>query len=296
LEKKIITAREIFLDARSAFVAEKRYIYRIMFIGMFLPLTVLSFALDLTGIATTERVRDSFFADSLQVKEFTAYLAQILPYFSATFLASAAVFLFIIVSYFLITGRVAARIVGAGDSLAGSLPSLVVKKVLPAIFALAFLAAVSSALAQIALLPAIFIVCLATMFPVLQFAEGHGAFRSLWNAVTLRYGRRGMVSGWNIFLNMISIGACCYTLFVAFAFLGEVLLFADSWLPLPRAVWFAQIPGTGLGVIYSLISLLENLIISSVLAGLALLTTALYFKVIGQHRSGSTGHKILAMA
>lgn len=296
MEKRIITAREIFQDARSAFIAEKRYIYRTLFIGMFLPLTVLSFALDLTGIATSERVRDSFFADSPQAKEFTAYLAQVLPYFSGVFLASVAVFLLILVSYFLITSRVAARIVGADRGLAGSLTALTIKKVLPAAFALAFLAAISSALAQIALLPAVFVLCLATMFPVLQFTEGHGAFRSLWNAVTLRYGRNGRVSGWNIFLNMISIGACCYTLFLAFAFFGEAFLFADSWLPLPRALWFLQIPGTSLGVVYSLVSLLENFMISAVLAALSLLTTALYFKVIGQHRSNITGQKILAMA
>lgn len=294
MEKKIITAREIFVDAKSAFIAEKRYIYRTMFAGMFLPLTLLSFALDLTGLATTDRVRDSFFADSLQGKEFTAYLAEILPYFSGVFFSSLAIFLVILTSYFLITSRVASHIVNAQHGLSGRFSSLILKKVLPATFALLFLFALSSAMAQIFLLPAVFIVCLATMFPVLQFAEGRGAFHSLWNAVTLKYGRGGRVSGWNTFVNMISIGACCYTGFVLFSWLGEVVLFADSWLPLPRDAWFIKIPGTQLGLIYSFIALLENFTITAVITALSLFTTTLYFKIIGQHHAEPG--RLLAMA
>lgn len=286
MEKKtIITAREIFQEARAAFSAERNFICRAALIGIFLPLVVLSFALDLSGISAARNVRDSFFADASQVKEFTHYLEKVLPYFSLTFFVSVTIYLIIMGSYYFITARLTAR--ARSQPTTGLLP-LALKRAIPAAFAVMAALAVTSVLAQIAMFPAVFIICLSTMFPVLQFAEERGAFTALWHAITIRYARARGLSGWNVFLNLISIGAFCYTVFVLFIFMGEGLMTADTYIGIPRSIWFWTLPGTGLGLIYCIVSVLESLIVTIVLTALSLLTTSLYYKTRSQ--------QVLAMA
>lgn len=292
MEKKIITAREIFQDATTAFRAERSFIFKASLLGIFLPMTILGFVLDESGISTASRLRDSFFAGSPQAKEFTAYLAQVLPYFFVTLVVMLAILLVIMASYYVILGRlIATRHPNPAFREEGR--SLdIAWKVAPSLLAFLFLVSVASVVAQIAMIPAVFLMCLATMFPVLQFAEGYGAFRALWHAVTIRYTQVGRVSGWNIFFNLISIGAFCYTVFILFAFLGEALLFADSWLPVPRDLWLVTFPGTNLGIVYIIVSLIENAMFAGVAVALALLTSSLYFRAAIQHRE----NKLLAMA
>lgn len=286
MEKKtIITAREIFQEARFAFNSDRKFICRTGLLGIFLPLVILSFALDLSGISAARNLRDSFFAEASQVKEFTHYLEKILPYFSITMLVSLLIYLAIIGSYYIMTARLTAR--AKGVSTEGLIP-VALKRAVPAAFALLFALATTSILAQIAMFPAVFLVCLATMFPVLQFSEERGAFTALWHSITIRYARARGLSGWNVFLNLISIGAFCYTVFVLFIFFGEAVMTADTYIGIPRRIWYGRFPGTELGLVYTFVSLLESLTMTVVLAALSLLTTSLYYKT----RTG----QVLAMA
>ncbi len=275
MEKKIITAREIFLDAKAAFSSDRKFIGTTALLGIFLPMVLLSFALDISGISAAQGVRDSFFAESPQGKQFADYLAQILPYFSTVMFSSIIIFLVITACYCIIGARISAR--ARGLVFAGTFGQALIKAI-PTSSALVVMLAMTSLIAQIALLPAIFILCLATMFPILEFTEGRGAFKALWHAITIRYTRGRSVSRWNVFFNLISIGAFCYTLFVLFAFLGDALLNADTYIALPRALWYWNLPGTELGLIYVFVSLLENFMLSIVLVALCLLTNSLYFK------------------
>jgi len=285
LEKKIITAREIFQDAKAAYISDKKFIGTTTLLGLFLPMVLLSFALDLSGISAAQGLRDSFFANSSQGKQFADYLAQILPYFSSVMFSSVLIFLIITACYNIIGARVSAR--ARGLVFEGTFASALVKAV-PTSLAILVMLAFTSLIAQIALFPAIFILCLATMFPVLAFTEGRGAFKALWHAITIRYTRGRSVSRWNVFFNLISIGAFCYTLFVVFAFLGDALLNADTFIALPRSLWYINFPGTDLGLIYTFVSLLESFTLSVVLVALCLLTNSLYFKTREQ--------KIIAVA
>jgi len=275
LEKKIITAREIFQDAKAAFSSDRKFIGTTALLGIFLPMVILSFALDFSGISAAQGLRDSFFADTSQDKQFAEYLGQILPYFSTVMFSSLLMFLVITACYCIIGARVSART--RGLVFEGTFVQALIKAV-PTSFALITMLALTSLVAQIALFPAIFILCLATMFPVLEFTEGRGAFKALWHAITIRYTRGRSVSKWNVFFNLISIGAFCYTLFIIFAFLGDALLNADTFIALPRALWYWSLPGTELGLIYTFVSLLENFMLSVVLVALCLLTNSLYFK------------------
>ena len=275
MEKKIITAREIFLDAKAAFSSDRKFIGTTALLGIFLPMVLLSFALDISGISAAQGVRDSFFESSSQGKQFAEYLAQILPYFSTVMFSSIIIFLVITACYCIIGARVSAR--ARGLVFEGTFLQAILKAV-PTSLALVVMLALSSLIAQIALFPAIFIICLGTMFPVLEFTEGRGAFKAVWHAITIRYTRGRAVSKWNVFFNLISIGAFCYTLFVLFAFLGDALLNADTYIALPRSIWYWNLPGTEIGLIYALVSMLENLMLSVVLVALCLLTNSLYFK------------------
>ncbi len=275
MEKKIITAREIFQDAKVAFSSDRKFIGTTALLGIFLPLVILSFALDISGISAAQGVRDSFFEESSQGKQFAEYLAQVLPYFSTVMFSSLIVFLVITACYCLIGARASAR--SRGLVFEGTFAQALLKAV-PTSFALIAMLAMTSLIAQIALFPAIFILCLGTMFPVLEFTEGRGAFKALWHAVTIRYTRGRTVSKWNVFFNLISIGAFCYTLFVLFAFLGDAVLNADTFIALPRSIWNWSLPGTEISLVYAFVALLENFMLSVVLVALCLLTNSLYFK------------------
>jgi hypothetical protein len=132
---------------------------------------------------------------------------------------------------------------------------------------------------QVFVAPAILVIVLSLVLPVVIVAEGQGLWRSLGDALMMRYVRGTSVSPWSVLLTLMSLAATLYVAIVLIGGMLDFILHADQWLGLSRDSWTRTVPGLPFGPVYIVASLLESLLLMGVISIYPALTTALYFSV-----------------
>lgn len=91
---------------------------------------------------------------------------------------------------------------------------------------LALLFGIALIIGQALVLPGLFVAVLGIMAPVIMIAEGKGAWRSLWDALSLRYANREPGAIWAHLANLMYLCGLFYLAELAAVMLGERLLLA----------------------------------------------------------------------
>lgn len=129
---------------------------------------------------------------------------------------------------------------------------------------------------QILLIPAVAIAVLSTMAPIIMVAEGKGSWRSIKDALFLRYIRSSQISGWGIFSTLLYLSGLYYVTAIGIYLLNERLLELDFFSNISRQVYISYFRGLPFGVAYFAISCLTLFLEQLTLATLAVATTTLY--------------------
>jgi hypothetical protein len=132
---------------------------------------------------------------------------------------------------------------------------------------------------QVFVAPALLVLVLSLILPVVIVAEGQGLWRSLGDALMMRYVRGTPVSPWSVLFTLMSLAATLYVAVVLIGAFLDFVLHADQLLGLPRAFWTQTLPGLPFGPVYLAASVLESLLLMGVISLFPALTTALYFNV-----------------
>jgi hypothetical protein len=136
-------------------------------------------------------------------------------------------------------------------------------------------------------IPAIAVAVLSIMAPVVLVAEGKGAWRSLLDALTLRYARDTSVGAWSTFASLLYITGLFYLVAMGVATLGERLMTLDVFAGAPRALYLWRFEGLPFGPIYAAVTALSTLLEQMALAAMPFLTASLYFAMGNKRVLGS---------
>jgi len=132
---------------------------------------------------------------------------------------------------------------------------------------------------QVMIVPALLIGVLGLMIPTILMCEEKGIGHALRSALLIRYIRGTRLSGWSVIFNIMSIGAFLYGTMAATGLLAELILGLDEVVGLSRGLWDLRVGGSGLSVIYLVVSFFEPILSMTWLSLIPALTTSLYFIV-----------------
>lgn len=280
-ERKTIRTIEILSRAGSRMREARRPIVFILVCGMVLPDLLLTLLMDHYGAKAVDLLRT---ATSMRFDELITpsirFLTALLP--------AVVVALVMTVSSYLALVHVAVcqyrqmPLPSGWSALRHGL-----RKALPRGIAQLVLVVVLLAVGHTLVIPAIAVAVLSIMAPVVLVAESKGAWRSLIDALTLRYARDTSVGAWSTFASLLYLCGLFYLVAMGIATLGERLMTLDVYTGAPRALYLWRFEGLPFGPVYAAVTALSTLLEQTALAAMPFLTASLYFAIANKRELGS---------
>jgi len=285
-DRKILTSRDIWQKTVESLRATRRPVLLILIFGLILPQVVLSFSFDIYSVAVVGQVRALFSARAAAPGDFLTLLAPALDYVGRFAVYVVGMSLLIMASYFALVHLAVGHLRGEALDSAGRAWFKGLRAAVPGGLVVGIMLLFLMAIGQVLVAPAILIAVLSLVLPVILIAEKRGPFRSLWQALSLRYVRRTPFSGWAVVFHLLSLGALIYALLLGVGFLSDFTLFFDERLGLARTAWAFTFSGLSFGPAYILTALIQTCLSMAIVALLPALTASLYFLVVDRRELG----------
>lgn len=288
-EKKILSTREVVASGLATLGATAKPTLVIALLGMVLPQVLLSLVFDAYSGNVVRDIQALFDAQGGATTGFLTLVAPAISYMSELIGFILLITLVIMVSYFALVHVAVAHQQAAGQLSAGRAWLLGMKTVVPKGVIVLVCLLLLTVIGQVLIAPAVLVAVMSLAIPVILVTERKGAFRSLWEALTLRYVRQSVYSGWAVLFMLLSLAALFYTVAALVGLLSQWLLIADQklvFLHLSRLPWVSTFAGQPFGPIYLGITILEAAVTTTLMAAFPALTAALYFLVVGRRDLG----------
>lgn len=267
--------------------AGRTTILKIALFGLIVPQLLISLVLDVHSVSVVEALRLN--TETLPIG--ASYLALIGPgltYAGSVGLGATLEFLFILATYFALTLVSVERWRGGDVAGAGAALVFGLKKAMRALIPIFILMMVLGTVGQVLTAMSMLVAAMALVAPAIMLVEDKGVFKAVTDAALCRYIKRSGYGLWTVLLTLLTFGAIAYTLMFTIAYGRELILDLDHWLPLPNALHQLLYATQPLSPLYALVSVLETLCVSSVLAGLPMVIAAAYLTVVGSKANQQT--------
>jgi hypothetical protein len=251
-----------------------------------LPQLVLGIWFDLDSAAVVEALRTVSTSNGAGPERLDTLLAPALGWASRLAIYLGALITLLLSCYFGLVHVAVAELRGgpAPGPLAAFLAGL--RSAVPKGLLLVGIVILLMAVGQILIAPAILVAVLSLAVPVILVAEQKGLWRSLGDALTMKWARRSGVSGWAVLFHMLVLAATAYS---ALAVIGLLTIYGtelDRFVGVGRTFWTWTFGTLPFGPAYVLASLVETALSMAVIGMLPALTATLYFTVSGRRELG----------
>lgn len=271
------TLRDIWQRALDILGKTKRQTLIIGVVGLFLPQVAIGLYLDARSGGVAAGLRQVYEATAATPTFYSTLAEPGMGFFAELMGLSMAGVVMLMAAYFALLHVVVAAFRGEPPPAAGKALALGLRTALPKGLILILAFVLLSFIGQIFVAPAILIAILSLNVPVLLVAEKQGAWRSMVNAVTLRYARP---YGWVAMFMLMSVAALLYIVIAVAALGSDALMDLDQHLGVARGPWLFLLPGMPFGPFYLATEILETALVVAALSIMPALTASLYFAVL----------------
>ena len=290
-EKKTLASNEIWRTAWTTLRSTAKQTLILLIFGLVLPQILLNLVLDVQSSEVVAQLRAIFTSKMASTDSPVAFrhlLAPALAYFGRL---GACIILMSLLYLASFLGLVQTAIdhhrqLPSRGSWHAWLAGL--RSTIPAAFIMGLTLVILVIFGQVFIAPALVVAILGMLIPVILIAEGQGAWRTLWSALTMKYAQGSGFSSWAVFFNLISLSAFFYTGLAAIGLLSDAMLVLDERTGLVRQIWSYSFNSKPFGPVYLAVALIECALSMTLLTALPALTAALYFTV----RRGGGGRPI----